>query len=386
LLGRLRSPQALLALVLLLSGIAILRIVMLTVSGQIGSTTVSRVEGSSPRPSDPASGAQAEAVAWYAWITAASTGLGALPFLFVAPAAYAALPTQPQAAGGAEQGGRKAPVASHWLGACNAVASGMMLAASASLALEGATHDSHATAAQTPSLSATPWSGLSGVAAGFLVGVCFILVSKRVLDGYEDDSLDLLLRGGAQGGDGAMAEEGAKEEETTAVAAEEAGVADVALHPLRGRHSRLRRMLLIVGVMTLHSLSEGVGLGVSFGTGEHGFGTFISATLAVHNVPEGLATCLVLVPGGVPLAKAALWAVGTSLPQVLMALPAFYSVQLFAALLPLGLGFAAGAMTWVAVFELFAEARDELGFRRTAVIAVGAAAGMAFLQATLRGD
>ena len=145
-----------------------------------------------------------------------------------------------------------------------------------------------------------------------------------------------------------------------------------------------RKSLLLLAVMTLHSLSEGVGLGVSFGSDyqdasalfsgdttvntaasnativggvhTHGrFGQFISSALAIHNLPEGAAICLVLVPRGVSRVEAALWAIFTSLPQPLMAVPAFLSVQLFLPLLPAGLGFAAGAMSSV-VLELLPEA------------------------------
>jgi zinc transporter ZupT len=58
-----------------------------------------------------------------------------------------------------------------------------------------------------------------------------------------------------------------------------------------------RKGLLIVGVMTTHSFTEGVGFGVSFGSGTD-LGLFITLAIAVHNIPKGLAISLVLVPRG----------------------------------------------------------------------------------------
>ena len=51
------------------------------------------------------------------------------------------------------------------------------------------------------------------------------------------------------------------------------------------RGASARKALLILGVMTVHSFAEGVGIGVAFG-GENDLGTLISWTIAAHNIPE----------------------------------------------------------------------------------------------------
>jgi len=66
--------------------------------------------------------------------------------------------------------------------------------------------------------------------------------------------------------------------------------------------------MLLVGVMTVHSFAEGVGVGVSFGGGES-LAWVTALAIAIHNIPEGLAICLVLVPAGVRVLHAAGWSV-----------------------------------------------------------------------------
>jgi zinc transporter ZupT len=107
--------------------------------------------------------------------------------------------------------------------------------------------------------------------------------------------------------------------------------------------------------MTAHSFAEGVGIGVSFG-GSGELATFITAAIAVHNIPEGLATSLVLVPRGMPVWQAALWSIFTSLPQPIMAVPSYLAVEAFEPFLPVGLGIAAGAMIWMVFAELIPDA------------------------------
>lgn len=145
----------------------------------------------------------------------------------------------------------------------------------------------------------------------------------------------------------------------------------------------LVRKLLIVGVMTMHSFTEGVGVGVSFGGGI-GLGLFITLAIAVHNIPEGLAISLVLVPRGVSWSRAALWSVFSSLPQPLMAVPAFVFVETFKPLLPYGLGFAAGAMIWMVFSELLPDALEEDSGNLVAVIVALSILAMVAFQVLIR--
>jgi zinc transporter ZupT len=125
------------------------------------------------------------------------------------------------------------------------------------------------------------------------------------------------------------------------------------LGSLRGEDAH--RALLIVGVMTVHSAAEGIGVGAAFGGGS-ALGLLITVAIALHNIPEGLAISLVLVPRGTSVRSAAGWSIFSSLPQPLLAVPAFLFVDAFDSILPVGLGFAAGAMLWMVLQELLPEA------------------------------
>ncbi len=121
------------------------------------------------------------------------------------------------------------------------------------------------------------------------------------------------------------------------------------------RGAGARRTLLLVAVMTLHSFAEGVAVGVAFGGGAV-LATTITVAIALHNVPEGLAISAVMRPKGASVAACAGWSVFSSLPQPIMAVPAFLFVETFREMLPYGLGFAAGAMVLMVFRELLPEA------------------------------
>ena len=236
----------------------------------------------------------------FALLTAVATGIGALPFVFVKN------------------------LTRRWLGASNALAAGLMLAASFGLVYEGVDHS------------------LLRTLAGALTGLVFIVLVRKLL----------------------------QREEHPAVFAQM-------------NEMDARKALLIVGVMTIHSFTEGVGVGVSFGGGIE-LGLFITLAIAVHNVPEGLAISLVLVPRGVAWSRAAFWSVFSSLPQPLMAVPAFVFVETFKPLLPYGLGFAAGAMIWMVFSELVPDALQEASGNLVAIIVTLSVLAMVVFQVLIR--
>ncbi len=125
-----------------------------------------------------------------------------------------------------------------WLGAANGVAAALMLGASGMLFYQGGRSD----AAKT--------------LAGAVIGVVAIALAARWLSKRESWRFEALS--GAQA----------------------------------------RTAVIIVAVMTVQSVAEGVGVGVAFGGGES-IGLLTALAIAVHNIPEGLAISLVLVPRGV---------------------------------------------------------------------------------------
>lgn len=209
-----------------------------------------------------------------------------------------------------------------WLGISNATAAGLMLAASFGLIYEGLEYDL--------------WMTIAGI----LAGLVFIVASQKFLDRYNNYSFAELDQADAS------------------------------------------KILLILGVMTVHSFTEGVSVGVSFSGGED-LGFFITTAIAIHNIPEGLAISLVMVPRGTTPLKAAWWSVFSSLPQPLMAVPAFLFVEVFRTYLPAGLGFAGGAMIWMVFAELIPDANEEAPPRTVAVTITISVALMVLFQALI---
>jgi zinc transporter ZupT len=214
-------------------------------------------------------------------------------------------------------------VTKQWLGYSNAVAAGLMLTASFTLIFEGLQY------------------GLWKTVLGILSGLLFIVLSDNWLAGREE----------------------------------------VSISNLKGVDAR--KVILFLGVMTVHSFTEGVGVGVSFG-GDEGLGIFITAAIAIHNIPEGLAISLVMIPRGMRVFTTALYCIFSSLPQPLMAVPSYLFVEAFQPVLPVGLGFAGGAMIWMVFSEIIPEANEDTNTKHIGAIVTASVVLMVILQEVIR--
>lgn len=144
-----------------------------------------------------------------------------------------------------------------------------------------------------------------------------------------------------------------------------------------------RRSLLIFTTMFIHSIPEGIAIGVAFATGNLHFGLIMAIAISVHNIPEGIAVSLPLGAEGASMKKCALISILTSIPQPIMAVPSALLAWFFEPLLPIGLGFAGGAMIYLTLTELIPEALEDGGRALTAWGVMMGLTGMLFITTLL---
>lgn len=120
-----------------------------------------------------------------------------------------------------------------------------------------------------------------------------------------------------------------------------------------------KAQLLIFIAMCVHSIPEGVAVGVGYSSEavySNNLGHYIALAIALHNIPEGLAVAVPMRAGGASIWRCFWAAFLTSLPQPIAAVPAAYVAWLFQPIMPVLMGFAAGAMIFLVILELIPEA------------------------------
>ncbi|SDC97805.1 ZIP family metal transporter [Natrinema hispanicum] len=255
-------------------------------------------------------------------ITAIATGIGALPFFFIDD------------------------FSDRWNVGLWGIASGIMVTVSVfGLIDEG--------------LASASGGFPTMMVGGLLAGVVLVEVGDRVLD-----RVDI--------GDDAEHDhdEPTVSDDTKAVQTDGGSHAhdDHALEAKAVAQGNPKTLLLILGILTIHSFPEGVAVGVSFaelgmdgGLPVLGFSipilaVFMTIAISIHNIPEGTAIAIPMRAMGLSNWRMVGAAIFSSLPQPIGAVIAYAFVSWAHSFLPFGFGFAAGAMVYLVATEFIPEA------------------------------
>ncbi len=134
----------------------------------------------------------------------------------------------------------------------------------------------------------------------------------------------------------------------------------------------VKRIIMILGVMTVHSFPEGFAIGLAFISGIEGLGLILALVIAIHNIPEGLAISIPLKSEGVSTWRCVGYAILSSVPQPIAAVAVVLGMGLLQPFLGAGFGFAAGAMIALVGLEMVPEG---LEYGQKPTFAVGAIIG-----------
>ena len=121
---------------------------------------------------------------------------------------------------------------------------------------------------------------------------------------------------------------------------------------------RLKRAWLFVFAICLHNLPEGLAIGAAFASG-HAHGVLLTTGIAVQDLPEGLVVALALMAVGYGRERAVLVGAGSGLIEPVGAVIGASVLVAAPLLLPVGLGFAAGAMLFVVSHEIIPESHRQ---------------------------
>jgi zinc transporter, ZIP family len=143
-----------------------------------------------------------------------------------------------------------------------------------------------------------------------------------------------------------------------------------------------QRAVLLLSALTIHNLPEGLAVGVAFAAGGTELGVPVAVAIALQNVPEGFAAAAPLV-SSTTVWTAIAFATATGLVEPPAALLGYAVAESVAALLPLALAFAGGAMVYVVVDEMLPESRERGNEREATAGFVGGFAVMMVLDNVL---
>jgi zinc transporter, ZIP family len=145
-----------------------------------------------------------------------------------------------------------------------------------------------------------------------------------------------------------------------------------------------RKIVLLVGTITLHNIPEGFAIAAAFARSTK-LGWLTTLTLAAQDVPEGLIVAAPIAGYGLSKRRSFAWGVFSGVVECVAAIAAFLFLRAASAAMPASLGFSGGAMLYVIVSELLPDAMQAES-RFTALGAFIAGIAAAFALSALLGS
>jgi ZIP family zinc transporter len=144
-------------------------------------------------------------------------------------------------------------------------------------------------------------------------------------------------------------------------------------HFFKGREgnrvANLKRVWLFVMAIAIHNFPEGLAVGVGFGGDDVSNAIALMIGIGLQNMPEGLVVALSLIGENYTRRDAFLISLLTGLVEPMGGLLGSLTVALSTAILPIAMGFAAGAMLFVISDEIIPESH-RLGLEKAATAGV----------------
>ena len=133
-------------------------------------------------------------------------------------------------------------------------------------------------------------------------------------------------------------------------------------------NSTLNHIMLFVMAIAIHKFAEGIAAGVSMSEGEEASWT-VSLGIALQNIPEGMVIIAPLLLAGVTRIRTFVISIAIGLLEVIGVWTGFAMGNVSAAMLPVMLGFAGGAMLYVTSDEMIPETHAH-GYQKQATYAL----------------
>ncbi len=132
------------------------------------------------------------------------------------------------------------------------------------------------------------------------------------------------------------------------------------------------RVMLFVTAIAIHNLPEGIATGVGFGTENVGAAFTIALGIALQNIPEGMVIISPMLCSGASKRKTLVIAVLTGVIEIVGTFIGYFAVNLSRTILPFALAFAGGTMLYVICEEMIPETHEsERGRRATYALLLG---------------